>query len=190
MRLFKKKLFFTKDSVQGEQFSIGDFTYGSPDIRNFDPDTKLVIGRYCSFGARVSILMGGEHRLDLATTYPFPEIADPWPETADITGMTGSKGDIVIGNDVWVGHGATILSGVTIGDGAVIGAGGLVTRDVDPYAIMGGSPAKIIRMRFDRSTVQRLLQLAWWNWPEDKVRKNIHLICSSDIDGLLNAHDC
>ena len=190
MRLFKKKLFFTKDSVLGEQFSIGDFTYGSPDIRNFDPQTRLTIGRYCSFAARVSILMGGEHRLDLGTTYPFPEIAEPWPETADISGMTGSKGDIVIGNDVWVGHGATILSGVTIGDGAVIGAGALVVHDVAPYAIMGGNPAKMIRMRFDEQTVSRLLKLAWWNWPEEKVRENIHLICNSDIKALLSEHGC
>ena len=190
MRLFSKKLFYTKDQLQGEQFSIGEFTYGSPDVRNYDGKTKLTIGKYCSFAAQVAILMGGEHRMDMVTTYPFPEIAEHWPETGAISGMTGSKGDIIIGNDVWVGYGAIILSGVTIGDGAAIGAGAVVTRDVEPYAIMGGNPAKIIRMRFDRLTVTRLLKLAWWDWPEEKVRKNIQLICSPDIEALLNEHGC
>lgn len=190
MRLFSKKLFFTKDQIQGEQFSVGDFTYGSPDIKNYDSNTRLTIGKYCSFAARVAIIMGGEHRMDMVTTYPFPEIADPWPETSGITGMTGSKGDIFIGNDVWVGYGATILSGVTIGDGAAIGAGALVSRDVEPYAIIGGNPAKIIRKRFDEHTVTRLLKLAWWNWPKEKVRKNVHLLCRPDIEALLTAHNC
>ncbi len=190
MRLFSKKLFFTRDQIQGDQFSIGDFTYGTPDVITYDDKTKLTIGRYCSFAARVAILMGGEHRMDLGTTYPFPEIAEPWPEASNITGMTGSKGDIVIGSDVWVGYGATILSGVTIGDGAAIGAGALVSSDVAPYAIVGGCPAKKIRMRFAEPIVTRLLKLAWWDWPEAKVRKNVHLICSSDIEALLSAHGC
>jgi acetyltransferase-like isoleucine patch superfamily enzyme len=190
MRLFSKKLFFTKDQITGDQFSIGAFTYGLPEVYNYDGTTRLTIGRYCSFAARVAIILGGEHRLDTATTYPFPEIADPWPEPAAITGMTGSKGDIVIGSDVWVGFGATIISGVTIGHGAAIGARALVTRDVPPYAIVGGNPAKTIRMRFDERTIRRLLKLAWWDWPEDKVRQNVALICGSDINALLEAHDC
>lgn len=138
MRLFRKRVFVTKDQIKGPQFSIGAFTYGTPDERIYDSKTKLTIGKYCSFAARVSILLGGEHRLDMGSPYPFAEIPNPWPETDSIDAMTGSKGDITIGNDVWVGHGATILSGVTIGDGAVIGASALVSRDIPPYALVGG----------------------------------------------------
>ena len=190
MRLFHKRVFFTKDQIKGPQFSIGDFTYGTPDIKNYDNKTKLSIGKYCSFAGRVSILLGGEHRMDMSTTYPFAEIPEPWPETGAISDMTGSKGDVSIGNDVWIGHGATILSGVTIGDGAVIGASALVCRDISPYSIVGGNPAKTIKMRFDNETVSRLLKLTWWDWPEEKVRANIHLLCNTDIESLLIAHGC
>ncbi len=190
MRLFNKRVFFTKDQLSGEQFSIGEFTYGMPEIRNFDNKTKLSVGKYCSFGAHVSILLGGEHRTDLATTYPFPEIPEPWEETSGITGMTTSKGDISIGNDVWIGHGSIILSGATVGDGAVIGAGALICKDVPPYSIVGGNPAKLLRMRFEQETVQRLLKLAWWDWPAAKVRENVALICDANIEALLTRHDC
>ena len=190
MRLFSKKLFFTRDQITGDQFKIGAFTYGLPEVFNYDNSSRLTIGRYCSFAAQVAIILGGEHRLDTVTTYPFPEIADPWPETENIPAMTGSKGEVVIGSDVWVGFGATILSGVRIGHGAAIGARALVTRDVPPYAIVGGNPARTIRMRFDADTVARLLKLAWWDWPEEKVRENVHLICGSDIEALLRAHGC
>ncbi len=191
MRLFsKKKPFFTKDQLQGAQFSIGDFTYGSPAVISYDNSSRLSIGKYCSFAGKVTILLGGDHRLDWATTYPFPDLSGPWPEGSEIAGHPASKGAIVIGNDVWVGYGATILSGTTIGDGAVIGANALVSRDVKPYGIAAGNPAKVIKMRFENHTVSRLLQLAWWNWSERKVRDNVHLLCSSDIEALLTAHNC
>ncbi len=190
MRLFHKRVFFTKDQFEGSQFSIGEFTYGTPDVRNYDFKTKLNIGKYCSFAAKVSILLGGEHRFDMATTFPFAEIPEAWPETEILPGMTGSKGDITIGNDVWIGHGATILSGVSIGDGAVIGASALVCRDIAPYSIAGGNPAKTIKMRFDNETISRLINLAWWDWPEEKVRSNIHLICNPDVESLLDTHGC
>lgn len=191
MNLFrKKKSFFTKDQFSGEQFSIGAFTYGSPHVKNYDRKSKLSIGRYCSFAAKVTILLGGEHRSNSASTYPFSEIPHPWPETMQLPAMTHSKGDTHIGNDVWLGYGVTILSGITVGDGAVLGAGALVCKDVPPYAVVGGNPAKILKMRFDSDTVARLLKLSWWQWPEDKVRANIQLICNTDINSLLLAHGC
>jgi len=155
-----------------------------------DAIEKLTIGKYCSFAARVSILLGGEHRLDMATTFPFAEIPEPWSETKALPHMTGSKGDISIGNDVWIGHGTTILSGVTIGDGAVLGASAMVCRNIAPYSIVGGNPAKTIKMRFADDTISRLMKLAWWDWSEEKVHANIHLICSPDIESLLIAHGC
>jgi acetyltransferase-like isoleucine patch superfamily enzyme len=159
-------------------------------VRNYDFKTKLSIGKYCSFAARVSILLGGEHRLDMASTFPFADIPEPWPETEKLPDMTGSKGDISIGNDVWIGHGVTILSGITIGDGAVVGASALICQDIEPYSIVGGNPAKTIKMRFDDETISRLMKLAWWDWPEEKVHSNIHLICNPDIESLLSAHGC
>jgi len=191
MRLLgRKKTFFTREQFPDEQISIGAFTYGTPHVKNYDQKTKLYVGKYCSFAAQVTILLGGEHRIDYATTYPFSDIPSPWPEAEKITDMTYSKGDVLIGNDVWIGFGATILSGVRIGDGVVIGAGALVSASVKPYSVVGGNPAKTLKMRFDEETVSRLLKLAWWQWSEDKVRANIHLLCDSDMNSLLEAHGC
>jgi len=190
MRLFsQKKPFFTKDQFSGEQFSIGDFTYGSPDVISYDNKTKLTVGKYCSFAAQVTILLGGDHRIDWATTYPFPDLPEQWPEADAIVGHPASKGDISIGSDVWIGYGATLLSGITIGDGAVVGANALVSSDIAPYGVAVGTPAAVIKTRFDKKTISRLLTLGWWNWSEEKVRQNIHLLCSANIEALLTAHD-
>ena len=128
------------------------------------------------------IFLGSEHRIDWVSTYPFPFF---WSEAKSITGHPSTKGDVVIGNDVWIGFGATILSGVTIGDGAAIGACSVVTRDVPPYAIAAGNPVQVIRYRFDEETIQKLLQIKWWDWSEEKVTENIHLICSDSIGAFV-----
>jgi acetyltransferase-like isoleucine patch superfamily enzyme len=142
----------------------------------------LTIGKYCSIGTNVILFLGGEHRIDWVSTYPFPVL---WAEAKSIPGHPSTKGDVVIGNDVWIGFGVTILSGVRIADGAAIGAGSVVARDIPPYAIAAGNPAQIIRYRFDEEIVRRLLQIKWWNWPDEKVRENIHLICSDSIDTFI-----
>ncbi len=181
----KKKQSLTKDHFSDPNISIGDHTYGEPTILTFDQTTRLSIGRFCSISDKVTILLGGNHRTDWLTTYPFPAFDQSWPEARDIKGHPGSKGDISIGNDIWIGYGATILSGVTIGSGAVIGAGSVVTDDVAPYAVIAGNPARERKKRFDHATIKALLQLAWWDWPDEKIRKNLSLLCSDQIKQLL-----
>jgi len=185
----KKKQTLTRDRILGPACSIGDHTYGEPTLLQFDQTTRLVMGRFCSISDQVTIILGGNHRTDWITTYPFPAFTETWPEAATIKGHPASKGDIVIGNDVWIGYGATILSGVTIGSGAVIGTRAVITSDVAPYAIVAGNPAREIKKRFDDTTISQLLQLAWWDWPEEKIRINLPLLCSSQIQQLLMNHE-
>jgi acetyltransferase-like isoleucine patch superfamily enzyme len=185
----KKKQALTRDHLIGPNYIIGNHTYGEPAIRQFDQTTRLIIGNFCSISDQVTIILGGNHRSDWITTYPFPAFTETWPEAVTIKGHPASKGDINIGNDVWIGHGATILSGVTIGSGAVIGAQAVISRDVAPYAVMAGNPAQEVKKRFDDTTIARLLQLSWWNWPEEKIRKNIQLLCSNQIQQLLTNHE-
>jgi hypothetical protein len=122
------------------------------------------------------------------TTYPFPALPETWPEAREIGGHPVSRGDVVVGNDVWIGYGATILSGVAIGDGAVIGARAVVTRDVDAYAIVAGNPATTVGKRFDEETVRRLLEIRWWEWPPEKIRDNMRLLCSDRLADFLTIH--
>jgi len=144
-----------------------------------DEGTSLKIGKYCSISSDVAIFLGSEHRTDWISTYPFPTL---WEDARSIPGHPSSKGDVVIGSDVWIGYNVTILSGVTIEDGAAIGTGSVVSRDVPAYAIAAGNPAQIIRYRFTEETIQKLLQIRWWDWPDEKVKENIDLICSDSID--------
>lgn len=183
----KKKLFsstqrivYTKDLL-GDRYRIGDYTYGNPRVISWKEGTSLRIGKYCSIGTNVTIFLGSEHRVDWVSTYPFSFLSPVWPTAKSISGHPSTKGDVVIGNDVWIGFGTTLLSGVTVGDGAAIGACSVVTRDVPPYAIAAGNPAQIIRYRFDEETIQKLLRIKWWDWPEEKVSENIRLICSDSI---------
>ena len=176
-------IIYTKDLL-GERYSIGDHTYGKPRVVSWEKEgTSLRIGRYCSISTHVVIFLGSEHRTDWVSTYPFPSL---WKEARSINGHPFSKGDVAIGNDVYIGYNVTILSGVTIGDGAAIGACSVVTRNIPPYAIVAGNPAQVIRYRFDDETIRKLLEIKWWNWPNDKVAENVHLICSDSVDVLIN----
>ena len=124
---------------------VGDYTYGLFDPKEFEDGTKLTIGKFCSIAENVTFIMGGEHRADFASTYPFNVLVKNFNY---IKGHPRSKGDITVGNDVWIGFNSKILSGVTIGDGAIVGANSLVVKDIEPYAIYAGNPAKFIRYRF------------------------------------------
>lgn len=183
---------YTKDVMRDEilkyGYECGDHTYGRPNIRTWGEGKKLYIGRYCSIASGVEIFLGGNHRTDWITTYPFSALSSTWQQAAGIKGHPQSNGDVRIGNDVWLAYGCTIMSGVTIGDGAVVAAGSLVAKDVPAFALVGGNPAKIIRYRFDDMTISRLLEIGWWNWSEDRVRDVIPYLCSNNIQQfLLNA---
>lgn len=153
---------------------------------------KLRIGKFCSIAKGVLIDLGLSHRTDLATTYPLLCYPDYWPNVRKLNAQElifVPEGDVIIGNDVWIGREALILSAVTIGDGAVIGARAVVTKDVEPYSIIAGNPARCIRKRFDENTIKRLLEIRWWDWPVEKVNRNAHLICSNNLEELFSVED-
>ncbi|AMK11673.1 CatB-related O-acetyltransferase [Pseudodesulfovibrio indicus] len=144
-----------------------------------DDVDKLVIGNFCSIGSGATFLMAGNqgHRHDWISTYPFHYFSD-FSQAED--GFE-RKGDTVIGNDVWIGTEAMIMPGINVGDGAVIAARAMVTKDVPPYAVVGGNPAKTIRYRFAPEEIEMLLELQWWNWPDDLIRERLAYICGSDV---------
>lgn len=174
--------YFMAENKRYAAYEIGEGTYGRPDITFYDAGATLKIGSYCSIGPGVTILLGGEHHLDWVTTYPFSLLFD---DARSLKGYPHTKGDVVIGSDVWIGHGALVLSGVTIGDGAVVAARSVVTKDVEPYSIIAGNPARHIRFRFSDQTIQALLKIAWWKWPPEQVRAARPLLQSGDIDGFI-----
>lgn len=153
--------------------TIGPFTYGTPDVSLWGDGSEVTIGAYCSIASGVVIYAGGDHRVDWVTTYPFSAFPGTWPRAATIPGHPTTRGPVRIGNDVWIGNDAAILSGVTIGNGAVVAARAVVTRDVAPYTIVAGNPARVIRRRFDESTIARLEDLAWWAWDPTHVHENV-----------------
>jgi acetyltransferase-like isoleucine patch superfamily enzyme len=165
-----------------ERFEVGRGTYGEPKVNHWGENATLRVGSFCSIANGVTIFLGGNHRVDWITTYPFSTL---WDSAKGISGHPHTKGDVVIGNDVWIGANATILSGITIGNGAVIGACALVTKSVAPYTIVAGNPAKVIRKRFSEEEILLLEKLAWWDWPEEKLNKSMQILLSGDIQSLV-----
>ena len=156
-------------------------TYGSPTVYDYNHGGRYSIGDYCSIAEDVVVLVGGEHRTDTVSTFPFAERA-----VANGNRMSRSEGmDVTIGNDVWICYGVVIIAGVTIGDGAVIGAGAVVTRDVPPYAIAAGNPARVIRYRFTEEQIEKLLAIRWWEWDLNTIREHGMLLTDPDIDGFI-----
>ena len=168
-------------------FSIGAYSYGKPKVRFPESGRTLTIGRYCSIADRVEILLGGGHRLDWASTYPFAAMNGHFPKADAPMDYHVSRGDVVIGHDVWLGSGCMILSGVTLGHGAVVAARAVVTRDVPPYAVVAGNPARVVRHRFPPDVVEALIASAWWDRPKDEVSRLVPLLQSTDIAALLAA---
>ncbi len=175
------KLPITSEIFPG--YNIGRGTYGIPKLVGGMRTAELEIGAFCSIGPDVTIFLGGEHHTDWVTTYPFSRF---WPAAAELDPPL-PKGDVVIGNDVWIGRAATILSGVSIGDGAIVGACALVTKDVEPYSIVGGNPAKLIKMRFDAGTVERLRATRWWDWEDSRIERALPLLLGNRVEEFLAA---
>lgn len=151
---------------------------------------RLIIGKFCSIACGAKFMFNcANHTFKSLSTYTFPLFYEEWGlDKSDVATAWDNKGNIIVGNDVWIGYGALILAGVTIGDGAVIAARAVVTKDVPPYTIVGGVPAREIKKRFDAAVIQQLLALSWWDWPIDKIRRCLPSITKGDVNALIT-HD-
>lgn len=190
---------YLKNVITDPSITIGEFTIYNDfvnDPRQFEKNNvlyhypvnhdQLAIGKFCSIACGAKFLFNSaNHSLASLSTYPFLIFFEEWGlDIKDVAAAWDNKGDIIIGNDVWIGYEAVILAGVTIGDGAIIGARSVVTKDIPPYTIVGGVPAKTIRKRFSDEIILSLLKLKWWDWPQEKIARNIAAIQSGDIKKL------
>lgn len=164
------------------RYEIGRGTYGWPRVVDGGEGATLRIGAFCSIAKGVQIFLGGEHRTEWITTFPFPVF---WKSALHIRGHPKTKGDVQIGNDVWIGQNAMLLSGVTIGDGAVIAAGAVVAGDVEPYTIVAGNPARLIRQRFSNEVIAQLLEIKWWTWSDKELEPILPILLSENIQALI-----
>lgn len=195
-----KQTVYLNAVVKDPQIEIGDYTIYNDFVTDpllFEKNNvlyhypihreRLIIGKFCSIACGVKFLFNcANHTLKSLSTYTFPLFYEEWDlEKSNVTAAWDNKGDIVIGNDVWIGYEAVIMAGVHIGDGAVIAARAVVAKDVPPYTIVGGTPAKEIRKRFEADVIERLSMLKWWDWPIDKIRRCLPYITKGDLDGLL-----
>ncbi|MFU8876038.1 CatB-related O-acetyltransferase [Micromonospora sp. SL4-19] len=194
-----ERVVFLKPLVTSPKIVVGEYTYyDDPDgatgfehrnvLYGYGPE-RLIIGKYCAIAAGARFLMAGaDHPTMGVSTFPFTIFGGEWTErTLDIVTAMPSRGDTVVGNDVWFGYQATVMPGVRIGDGAIIAAGAVVTADVPPYTIVGGNPAKAIRRRFEEADIDRLRRAAWWDWPVDLVTEHTHTIMAgtpADIERI------
>ena len=183
-----ERVVFLRPLVRDERIEVGEYTYyDDPDdatafeeravLYGFGPE-RLIIGRFCAIGAGVRFLMPGANHADLGpSTFPFGIFGEPWASrTMDLVMGAQGRGDTVVGHDVWFGYQALIMPGVTIGHGAVVASASVVARDVPPYAVVAGNPARVVRMRYDEEDVARLLRAAWWDWPIELVTEHARTI--------------
>ena len=189
------RLCFLKNIITNPNIIVGDYTYYDDfeDVHNFEKNVKylfdfngdqLIIGKFCMIASGATFIMnGGNHVSEGISAYPFAIFGGDWQGAMEGKSYP-TKGNTVIGNDVWIGHRATIMPGLTIGHGAIIGTGSLVTKDVAPYAIVGGNPAKVIKKRFSDETIDQLLSIAWWDWEIEKITKHIKDLTSGDLSRL------
>jgi len=189
------RLCFLKNIIKNPNIIIGDYTYYDDfeNVENFEKNVKyhfdftgdkLIVGKFCMIASDVKFIMNGANHLsDALSSYPFAIFGGAWANA-----MEGKeypdKGDIVIGNDVWIGYNSTIMSGVKIGDGAIIATNSTIVKDVLPYTIVGGNPAQLIKKRFSDETIEKLLELKWWDWDIDKITENVQFLTGKSVERL------
>jgi virginiamycin A acetyltransferase len=191
-----ERLCFLKNIIKNPNIIVGDYTYYDDfeNVHNFEKNVKyhfdfigdkLIIGKFCMIASDVTFIMNGANHLSTSiSAYPFAIFGNGW-EHAMAHKSYPTKGDTVIGNDVWIGHNATIMPGVQIGDGAIIATNATVTKDVAPYSIVGGNPARLIKKRFSDTEIAQLLELQWWHWDIEKITKHVHHLTDKHISMLL-----
>lgn len=194
-----KQTIYLKNVIKNPNIIIGDYTMYNDfvnDPTQFEKNNvlyhypinhdRLIIGKFCSIACGAKFIFNSaNHTMKSLSTYPFSLFFEEWDlDKKDVTDSWDNKGDIVIGNDVWIGYEAVIMSGVTIGDGAIIGTRAVVTKDVQPYTIVGGVPAKQIRKRYSDETIDTLLKIQWWNWSKEKIRENIEVIKQGKLEDI------
>lgn len=189
------RLCFLKNVVKNSKITIGDYTYYDDfeTVENFEKNVKylfdfiddeLIIGKFCMIASDVKFIMNGANHLSNAiSAYPFAVFGKAWSHAMEGKSYP-NKGKTIVGNDVWIGYNATIMSGVTIGDGVIIAANTTVVKNVEPYTIVGGNPAKEIRKRFSKPDIEKLLELKWWNWPIEKITTHVQNLTSNQIESL------
>lgn len=190
---------FLKNFITRENIIVGDYTYyddpAGPErfesnvLYHFDfVGDKLIIGKFCAIAKDVKFIMNGaNHQVSGFSTYPFYIFGNGWEKAAPKPEDLPLKGDTSIGNDVWIGYNATIMPGVKIGHGAIVASQSVVTKDVQPYAVVGGNPATIIKLRFEQTVIDELVAIAWWDWPIEKITQHLHAIAGADLSQLKQA---
>ena len=188
-------LCFLKNIISSPNITVGDYTYYDDfeSVENFKKNVKyhfdftgdkLIIGKFCQIASGVEFIMnGGNHLVEGISTFPFSIFGNGWEGAMEGKAFP-NKGNTEIGNDVWIGYRSLIMPGVKIGDGAIIATASVVTKDIPPYSIVGGNPAKILRRRFDEAVIGKLLDIRWWNWDAAKITKNVRTLTSNDIHAL------
>ena len=188
-----KQVCFLKNVITRPNIQVGEYTYyddiDGPEqfqdhVTHHYPflGDKLIIGKFCAIARGIEFVMNGaNHRMNSVTTYPFNLIGHGLEKVTPTLEQLPFKGDTVVGNDVWIGQNVTVLPGVHIGDGAIVAANSVVSRDIPPYVIAGGNPCRVIRPRFDPDLTAYLLDLKWWDWPPEKIFRNLEKLCSGDL---------
>lgn len=188
-----ERLCFLKNIIKNPLITVGDYTYYDDfeDVHNFEKNVKyhfdfigdrLQIGKFCAIASGVEFIMnGGNHLVDAISSFPFSIFGEGWSHAMEGRSFP-LKGGITVGNDVWLGYRSVIMAGVSIGDGAIVGSCSVVTKEVPPYAIVAGNPAKVIRHRFSDADIKRLLEMRWWDWPIEKITANVHRLTGTDLN--------